>query len=65
MSTDHELRVSFTAESDAQRASGRVRDERGEEHGFQSWLSLLTLLEAARARANTSPDTDHAITPTP
>jgi hypothetical protein len=65
MSTDQELRVSFTAEPDAQRASGRLRDERGEEHGFQSWLGLLTLLEAARARAKTTPDIDHTITPNP
>ena len=51
MTTDPELRVSFAAEPEAQRAAGRLRDERGEEHRFDSWLALLTLLEAARARA--------------
>jgi hypothetical protein len=51
MTADPELRVTFAAESEAQRAAGRVRDERGEEHRFDSWLALLTLLEAARARA--------------
>jgi hypothetical protein len=51
MSTDPELRVSFAAQPDQRRAAGRVRDERGEEHRFDSWLALLTLLEAARARA--------------
>ena len=31
--------------------AGSLRDERGEEHAFTGWLGLITLLEAARVRA--------------
>jgi hypothetical protein len=33
------------------RMSGAVYDEAGGEYAFDSWLGLLTLLEAARLRA--------------
>ncbi len=45
------------AVGDEDRISGRLRDERGDEHGFSSWLGLLSLLEAARVRsAGQEPD---------
>ena len=35
--------------------AGSLYDECGDEHAFDGWLSLLTLLEAARVRVEPQP----------
>jgi len=39
--------------SDGGAVTGRVVDERGDEHPFTGWLGLLTLLHGAQSRATT------------
>jgi hypothetical protein len=46
----HSLTLTLALAADDDRISGRLRDERGDEHGFSSWLGLVSLLEAVRAR---------------
>jgi hypothetical protein len=45
------LRLALELRPQAGRLAGALVDERGAEHRFTGWLALLTLLEAARARA--------------
>src|ERR1700736_6437901 len=56
MTTNRPLRLSLDQNSGDDRMVGRLCDERGAEHAFQSWLGLLTLLEHARVRASSVPD---------
>jgi hypothetical protein len=58
MTTDRPLRLSLDQNSGDDRMVGRLYDERGAEHAFQSWLGLLTLLEHARVRASSVPGRD-------
>jgi hypothetical protein len=51
MVAEASLRLVLASEADENRIAGRLRDEDGEEHAFGSWLGLLSLLDAARARA--------------
>lgn len=51
MAADASLRLVLAPEADENRIAGRLRDEEGREHCFSSWLALLSLLDAARARA--------------
>jgi hypothetical protein len=53
---DGTLRLTLAPGADEHRITGQLRDEQGEEHSFASWLGLLSLLDAARARAHESPD---------
>jgi len=48
----HPLQLTLALAVDEDRISGRLRDERGDEHRFSSWLGLLTLLEAVRQRVD-------------
>ena len=50
-----DIRLSFSAQPDSRHVAGRLRDEQGAEHAFSSWLGLLSLLQAARARSSGSP----------
>jgi hypothetical protein len=52
MSADASLRLILSTGADPNRVAGQLRDEQGQEHSFSSWLGLLSLLEAARARAS-------------
>jgi hypothetical protein len=53
--TDLSLRLVFALDTDPQHVAGRLRDERGNEHSFSSWLGLLSLLYAVQARARPEP----------
>ena len=56
MRGEHSLRLTLAAvEPDEDRIAGQLRDEQGQEHSFASWLGLLSLLDAARARAASAP----------
>jgi hypothetical protein len=55
MAADPSLRLVLAPLSDENRIAGRLCDERGEEHRFSSWLGLLSLLDAARARTRPAP----------
>ena len=48
------LQLTLALVVDEDRISGRLRDERGDEHRFSSWLGLLTLLEATRQQVGES-----------
>ncbi|MDQ3741599.1 MAG: hypothetical protein M3320_06000 [Actinomycetota bacterium] len=45
------LRLSLELRPEGLALSGSLFDEHGDEHAFSGWLGLLTLLEAARVRA--------------
>ncbi len=45
------LRLAIELRADGPALSGALYDERGDAHAFTGWLGLLTLLEAARVRA--------------
>ena len=49
------LRLSLELRPQGIALSGSLYDEHGEEHAFSGWLGLLTLLEAARVRAQPVP----------
>jgi hypothetical protein len=51
MPPDPSLRLVLAPLADEGRIAGRLRDERGQEHLFSSWVGLLSLLDAARLRA--------------
>jgi hypothetical protein len=51
MVAEASLRLVLASEADENRIAGRLHDEDGHEHCFASWLGLLSLLDAARARA--------------
>jgi hypothetical protein len=53
--TSIELRIHLDRQPDESRIVGTLYDELGHEHAFESWLALLTLLEAARARSRAEP----------
>lgn len=45
------VRLSLELRPAGAHVAGSLVDERGLEHAFTGWLGLLTLLEAARVRA--------------
>ncbi len=49
------LRLSLELRPAGVALSGSLFDEHGDEHAFSGWLGLLTLLEAARVRAQPVP----------
>lgn len=49
------LRLSLELRPSGAALCGSVYDEAGAEHEFTGWLGLLTLLEAARLRAQPVP----------
>ena len=51
----HPLRLSLELRAQGVALSGSLYDEHGDEHAFSGWLGLLTLLEAARVRAQPVP----------
>jgi hypothetical protein len=55
MSANQPLTLFLEPKPPGRQITGRLYDEHGEEHRFRSWLGLLTLLEAARIRANPQP----------
>jgi hypothetical protein len=57
------LWLTLAPAADENRIAGRLRDERGAEHGFSSWLGLLSLLEAMRARTQDAPSEPGATVP--
>ena len=46
--TSNRLILHIESGADGERVAGRLRDGCGEEHQFNGWLGLLTLLEQAR-----------------
>ena len=56
MGGDSSLQLTLAPGPDEHRIVGQLRDEQGEEHSFASWLGLLSLLDAARARAQVAPE---------
>jgi hypothetical protein len=57
------LQLTLFPRAETPRIAGLLLDERGQEHGFSSWLDLLSLLEGARARtAGRPPDRESPIT---
>ena len=53
--TPQPLRLSLELRPSGAALSGSLCDEGGTEHEFTGWLGLLTLLEAARLRAQPVP----------
>lgn len=49
------LRLSLELRPEGVALAGSLFDEHGAEHPFSGWLGLLTLLEAARVRAEPVP----------
>jgi hypothetical protein len=47
--------LTLTLAINEERISGRLRDERGHEYGFSSWLGLVSVLEAAHAGTAAAP----------
>ena len=58
MYRDPSLRLVIAPVADDDRIAGRLEDEHGREHPFSSWLGLLSLLDAARARARRAAQPD-------
>ena len=60
MTTTPSLRLVLEPTPEVGRIAGSLYDQRGERHAFTSWLGLLTVLEDARIRANSStPEESH------
>jgi hypothetical protein len=51
MPTSRPVPLAIELQATDRRVSGKLTDERGERHGFSTWLHLLTLLERARLRS--------------
>jgi hypothetical protein len=58
MTANRALLLTLEPTPDDGRIAGRLCDEHGEGHDFACWLGLLALLEDARVRASSLPDSD-------
>jgi len=65
MQTNSQLRLTLIPAPGQDQIAGVLVDETGGGHPFSSWLTLLSLLEAARSRTSNPDSTSRPAVPNP